>query len=175
MKYFIKAASGKEYEINITENGDGGFNVTRDGESFLCHISKSQYRNHYSFICNKKKYKVEALNEKNNWELTLQDRQYSLDVFNEILYKSEKLQGKRSGTKLPPIIKTEMPGVVIEVMVTQNQKIEQGDVLIVVESMKMQNEILAPADALVENIFVAAGQQCDSGDKLIQLKYAGTE
>jgi 3-methylcrotonyl-CoA carboxylase alpha subunit len=63
-----------------------------------------------------------------------------------------------------------MPGKVIKLNVKQGDHIKRGTVLLVVEAMKMENNIVAPADAIVEKINVQAGDMVDTKTQMIQLK-----
>lgn len=62
-----------------------------------------------------------------------------------------------------------MPGKVIKVAVQQGDLVSKGDLLLVVEAMKMENNILSPADAVADRINVVAGDLVDSVTTLIHL------
>ena len=62
-----------------------------------------------------------------------------------------------------------MPGKILKVLVTEGQAVKAGENLVVLEAMKMQNEILSDADATVKAINVAAGQTVKVGDSLVIL------
>lgn len=62
-----------------------------------------------------------------------------------------------------------MPGKILSVAVSNGQAVKKGDLLCVLEAMKMQNEIYAPADATVTDVRVAANQTVKTGDVLIVL------
>ena len=66
-------------------------------------------------------------------------------------------------------ITSPMPGKVIKVVVNQGDLVSKGDLLLVVEAMKMENNILSPADAVVDRINVAAGDLVDSTAPLVHL------
>lgn len=59
-----------------------------------------------------------------------------------------------------------MPGKVVRLLVSQGQKVETGQGLIVVEAMKMQNEIRSPKSGIVEKIVVVEGQTVNAGEPL---------
>ena len=63
-----------------------------------------------------------------------------------------------------------MPGVILNVKVTQGQAVKKGDVLIILEAMKMENEISAPKDGTVAQIVTAKGANVDTGAPLIVLQ-----
>ena len=62
-----------------------------------------------------------------------------------------------------------MPGKIIEVKVSVGQAVKAGDTLLILEAMKMQNEIAAPSDGTVKSISVSAGQSVKVRDQLVVL------
>ena len=62
-----------------------------------------------------------------------------------------------------------MPGKILSVAVTAGQAVKKGEVLCILEAMKMQNEIVAPHDATVAEVRVAANQTVATGDALVVL------
>ncbi|MEM1451540.1 MAG: biotin/lipoyl-containing protein [Planctomycetota bacterium] len=67
------------------------------------------------------------------------------------------------------VVKAVMPGVVVEVLVEPGQAVEEGQPLLILEAMKMQNEIAAPGTGVVKALHAEAGTAVASGDKLITL------
>ena len=62
-----------------------------------------------------------------------------------------------------------MPGTVLRVEVSQGQAVKAGDLLLVLEAMKMENEILAPKDGTVAQVVVQKGSSVDTGSPLVVL------
>ena len=62
-----------------------------------------------------------------------------------------------------------MPGTILKVNVSNGQAVKKGDVLMILEAMKMENEILAPCDATVSSVNVAQGASVESGAVLCTL------
>lgn len=73
------------------------------------------------------------------------------------------------GSAGPGSIKAPMPGTILGVKVTKGQSVKRGDVLCILEAMKMENEITAPNDGVVQHIRVQAGTTVNTGDPLIDL------
>jgi len=67
-------------------------------------------------------------------------------------------------------ISAPMPGKILSVNIQEGQKVKKGDVLFILEAMKMENEIMAPEDGTVEKVLVSKGVQVASGDILAILK-----
>ena len=62
-----------------------------------------------------------------------------------------------------------MPGNILKVNVTAGQAVKEGDVLVVLEAMKMENEILAPKACTVKQVLVSKGTTVDTGATLVVL------
>lgn len=62
-----------------------------------------------------------------------------------------------------------MPGTILKVNVQNGQAVKKGDVLMILEAMKMENEIMAPCDGTVAGVSVAQGASVDSGAVLCTL------
>jgi biotin carboxyl carrier protein len=62
-----------------------------------------------------------------------------------------------------------MPGRIVKALVEEGREVAQGDSLLVIEAMKMQNEIRAPRAGRVEKIYAAEGEGVETGAKLVRL------
>ena len=60
-----------------------------------------------------------------------------------------------------------MPGTILEVRVTEGATVKKGDILLILEAMKMENEIMAPCDGTIKQVVAAKGASVNSGDPLI--------
>ena len=60
-----------------------------------------------------------------------------------------------------------MPGTILKVNVSQGQAVKEGDVLCVLEAMKMENEIMAPKAGTVTQVVVSKGSSVNTGDALV--------
>ena len=64
-------------------------------------------------------------------------------------------------------VKCPMPGKILSVAVSAGTAVKKGDLLLVLEAMKMQNEIMAPADGTVADVRVSAGSTVNTGDVMV--------
>ncbi len=67
------------------------------------------------------------------------------------------------------VIASPMPGKILSIKASEGQAVKRGEVILVLEAMKMENEIVAPQDGTVASINVADGAQVESGDTLATL------
>lgn len=67
------------------------------------------------------------------------------------------------------IVKAPMPGTILNIRVNQGSNVKQGEILVILEAMKMENEILAPRDGVVMQLFVTKGSSVSTGDNLVSI------
>ena len=65
------------------------------------------------------------------------------------------------------VIKSPMPGNILKINVTQGQRVEEGDVLLILEAMKMENEVVATKSGTVAQIVVSSGNVVETGSPLV--------
>jgi biotin carboxyl carrier protein len=80
-----------------------------------------------------------------------------------------------AATTTPGAITASMTGEIVEVHVQPGDSVQAGDVVAILEAMKMRNDVTAPAAGTVERVEVTAGTRVSQGDVLIVLKEAAAE
>ena len=109
------------------------------------------------------------------YKVTLNSRTYEVEVERgeAILVDSYEAAAAPAAAAAPvaagEVVFSPMPGNIIQVKVTLGQLVKKGDVLLILEAMKMENEILAPRNAVVAQVIAARGTQVDSGAPLVVL------
>ena len=93
-------------------------------------------------------------------------RQYAVEVHDPREWRHTGEVGAHDG---PQEILAPMPGRIVKVLVEENQDVGAGDGLVVIEAMKMQNELRAPRQGRVEKLYVAEGAGVETGFKLLRL------
>ncbi len=94
---------------------------------------------------------------------TLQGRPVELTVLDEL----HALALETAGPGGSGIVTTEIPGLVVSILVREGQTVRAGEPVVVVEAMKMQNELAAAIAGVVRSIPVKAGQTVNPGDPLV--------
>ncbi len=103
----------------------------------------------------------------NTYEITLEVIDKS-----EIKTPETKAEAPKSAAPAPAGAQTvtaPMPGTILKVNVSNGQAVKKGDVLMILEAMKMENEIMAPCDATVSSVNVANGASVETGTVLCTL------
>lgn len=81
----------------------------------------------------------------------------------------DPVERARHGGSSEDMATAPMPGTVITVAVESGQEVAQGEQLVVIESMKMQSEIVAVRDGIVDKVFLAVGDTFERGAPLVSL------
>lgn len=68
------------------------------------------------------------------------------------------------------VMESPMPGTILRVEVQPGQQVTSGSTLLILEAMKMENEIMAPHDAVVDTVLVSPGQSVEPGTPLLSLR-----
>ena len=168
MKY-ITSVRGKTFEIEINQNGHimvNGVDRTVDIQSLREPL--------YSALIDNQSF--EALVEEHDGLLhvILQGDLYEVNVVDE---RERRLAAASSGFKAAQgeiVIRSPMPGMIVAVSVSNGQAVTAGQPLLILESMKMENQIKAPRAGVVEHLQVAAGERVEQNRPLLTL-LAGVE
>lgn len=78
--------------------------------------------------------------------------------------------GQTHGTTASNLMKSPLPGKVLKVFAAPGKAFRRGDTLMIIEAMKMENEILAPRDCVVAEVFVAVNQSVKTGEPLLRME-----
>jgi len=118
-----------------------------------------------------KRYLVEIADKtQNKYTVLVNGVSYSFTIESPISYKRRKFLAKhRPVNKIEPIT-APMPGKIIEVLVEDGNKIKEGDSIIILEAMKMQNEIIAHVGGKVKKVLVKAGDNVGKDEPLIEIE-----
>ena len=67
-------------------------------------------------------------------------------------------------------VKAPLPGSILEIQVKEGESVKAGNVLLILEAMKMENEIVAPIDGVIKSIYVKAGDTVNTNDLLVSIE-----
>jgi propionyl-CoA carboxylase alpha chain len=128
----------------------------------------------FSLLVDDRAYEVFAEKRSDGYDLLIGSRLYPASV--EPVREQTSSQGFTASPQQPSqddwIVVSPMTGVVLEVRVTAGQEVEAGAVLLIVEAMKMNNEIRAQRAGVIESVHVEPGQKITQGTTMLRLKQA---
>ena len=140
--------NGKGFEWDIVNEKPGRFHVLKDNKSFTLEIVS-----------------VDFLEKK--CSITVNGNIYSFelkDKFDELL---KNLGMDKLISNVAKDLKAPMPGLVLDVLVKAGDSIKKGDSVLVLEAMKMENNIKAVADAVIKKIAVQKGNAVEKNQVLV--------
>ncbi len=139
MKQFKFTISGNTYDVEIKQFEDNLARIEVNGTTYEVEVHTE-----------KKKTKTPTI------------------VRSELPIKEDrKIEKKESGSSAPVL--APLPGSIIEIYVKPGDKVKKGDKLLMMEAMKMENNILAEKDGVIESVRVSAGTNVLQGDLLIEM------
>ena len=104
--------------------------------------------------------------EGNTHEVTLAGSRVTVEIIDPLSLKRRRREDETSGDG---VIKALMPGRVVRVMVSEGDTVAKGTPLLILEAMKMENEIQAPGPGTVSRLLVSTGQTVDGGAELVHI------
>lgn len=152
MKY-ITVVNDQEYVIEI----DGERRIKVNDQLFDIDFQQLSEGGILSLLLDN--HSVEAIVEERDsaWEVLLHGELYSVVVQDERAYRLAKARGMATDISGEAVIKSPMPGLIIAVAVAEGDHVQKGDKIVILESMKMENELRSPRDGTVLRIQVDAG------------------
>ena len=156
----------EKHEIEVARGDGSRLTATIDGRAYELEVSEPE-PNIYLFKHENRIYQIfVSPNEKSGepYAVSVGNRNYEIKIFDP-----KRLRGiGASGEQAEGVseIKTAMPGKLVRVLVDIGTEVLKGDGILVVEAMKMQNEMKAPKDGTVKEIRFAEGATVNAGDVL---------
>jgi pyruvate carboxylase subunit B len=112
---------------------------------------------------------VEAIG-RGRWALTPKGERWEMEVVDERTRHIRSLAGGGDQRRAAGVLKAPMPGLVVRVQVQPGEKVAAGDSLVVLEAMKMENELKAGASGVVKSVRVAPGEAVEKGQVLVEFE-----
>jgi glutaconyl-CoA/methylmalonyl-CoA decarboxylase subunit gamma len=118
-----------------------------------------------------RKYPVEIIHSsQNKYEILFNDISYTFTVETPFSLKRKKVLDSKRGRVEQEYIKAPMPGKIIDVLVREGATVLRGEPLLILEAMKMQNEILSPVNGVVAKVTAKANTNVMKDDLLVEIK-----
>ena len=160
----------EEHELEVEEH-DGSFRVRLGDEWYPLELERIGETARYSLLLNHRPYDVFAEEGPQGYHIVIGPRRFAITT-------PTLVRGRRAGgpedLEAPMdagewVLTSPMAGVVREVLVEPGDEVEAKQVIVVIEAMKMQNDLHARRAGTVKAVYASAGQQVEQGTKLVVL------
>jgi biotin carboxyl carrier protein len=164
MKY-ITTVDDKEYLVEIIDEK----HISVNGKTYEVDFESVSGQPVYSLIVDGRSHESYVQQGDDNWQVLLRGRLYPVIVEDEREKRLRAAAGSGVAESGEFHLKAPMPGLVVTVTVTEAQEVKKGQVLLILESMKMQNELKAPRDGTIGRIRVKAGESVEQRQTLLSV------
>ena len=165
MKY-ITTLDGKEYTIEIVD----AHHVAIDGRVQEVDFESISGQPVFSLIVDGKSYESYVYETEEGWQVLTRGRPYNLTVEDEREKRLRAAAGSGVAESGEYHLKAPMPGLVVSIPLKEGDKVEKGQVLVILESMKMQNELKSPKAGVVGRIRVKQGETVEQRQALLSVQ-----
>ncbi len=162
MKYITEV--GKQtFEIEVQR--DDQVIVNGEVRNIDLHINDSH--GVFSLLIDNKSYEVVVDEQDGVYQVLIAGQLYEVKVTDERSKRLAEAGGGLQGGSGDASVRSPMPGLIVAIPVTEGQEVTAGMTVVILESMKMQNELKAPANGVVSKINVAAGDNVEQNKVLV--------
>ncbi|WP_373048888.1 biotin/lipoyl-containing protein [Vulgatibacter sp.] len=165
MKYQA-TLSKQAHEIEVKEKGEGIYEVLLDGEKHLVDALQLDH-GAVSLIVDHASYSVEFEDSADGLvNVLVRDQVFPVEVLDERRLRM-RAAGGRFAVEGPQTVVAPMPGKVVKILCKVGDEVKEGQGLVVVEAMKMENELASPKDGVIKEIVAVENTSVESGAKLV--------
>lgn len=164
MKY-ITNIDGKEFIAEFIDDK----HVSINGQIMEVDFELVSGQPVYSLIVGGRSYEAYVYPDEKEWQILLHGRLYRATVEDEREKRLRVAGGKVADVGAEFHLKAPMPGLIVAIPVSEGQEVKQGQVLLIFELMKMQNELKAPRDGTVSRVRVKAGETVEQKQTLLSV------
>jgi biotin carboxyl carrier protein len=165
MKY-IATINEREYSVEIL----GDSYVSIDGKTFNVDLTSMNDQPVYSLLLDGLSYEALVSPSDDIWQVLIKGELYTVQVEDERERRLRAAGGAQMAENREYLLKAPMPGLVVAVPVEEGQEVEKGDVLVILESMKMQNELRSPRAGIVTRVRAQEGETVDQKETLLSVE-----
>jgi len=164
MKY-VTTVGGQEFSIEIVDE----HHVILGGKPYEIDFVMVGNQPVYSLLVNGESYDAHVYPDENLWQIMFQGGVYSAIVVDEREKRLRAAMGGKVAEHQEYHLRAPMPGLVVSVPVHEGQAINKGEVLLVLESMKMQNELRSPRSGVVARLRVKPGDRVEQKETMMSV------
>ena len=158
-----------EASFSLIYNPDGHcFTPQIDGKTYHpdCHKLGPSL---WSVLYKNKSYMVYIQSDHPDYTVNIDNNSFDIKIQNDIDLLLDKLGMKNSTAQSEIVIKASIPGLVKKIEVSEGDKVIKGQGLLILEAMKMENEIKSPSEGIIKVIHVSEGQTLEKNTKMMEI------
>ncbi len=162
---YVTTVGGQEYLVEILDE----HRVSVNGVVYQVDFMPVGDQQVYSLVVDGKSVDANVYSNDDTWQVLFQGTLYSATVEDE---REKRLRAALSGRVAEHEdfhLKAPMPGMVVSIPVADGQVVRKGDVLVVLESMKMQNELRSPREGKVIRVRVKTGDRVEQRETMLSV------
>ena len=164
MKY-ITTIEDKKFVIEIIDDR----HISVDGKIYEVDFESVSGQPVYSLIVDGKSHESYVYPGDDAWQVLMRGRLYTVSVVDEREMRLRSAAGGGVAETGEFHLRAPMPGLVVTIPVAEGQEIKKGQVVLILESMKMQNELKSPRDGVIGRIRVKAGETVEQKQTLLSV------
>jgi len=164
VKYFARIGNN-EYEVEITDS-----QILLEGEPVDVDIVRSGIPELYSVLFGGQSHEMLITSDRFNYTVSIRSEQFQVQVQDE---RARRLNQARKMPALPDgelAITAPIPGLVVKVLINAGDAVEEGQPLVILEAMKMENEIRSTRAGVAKSILATPGQRVEQNAVLVVLE-----
>ena len=167
MKYYLTLGSGREVELEVLEQGPGRAQLLVDGKEISAEFLDVDRLGQYAVGIDGRSYAA-SIEQRTETQLvvTLAGESFQVHAIDDRERAAGELASARPKVET---IMASMPGIVVRVSVEVGQTLAPGDAVLILEAMKMQNEIRTEHGGVVQEILVSEGESVAGNQLLVRL------
>lgn len=165
------SANGVDHDVSVEALGGDRYRVTIDGEQHEIEASSPE-AGVLSIARGARRWEAYVVRTERGAAVTVRGRRHDLGVIDERQLALRAL-GLGGAGHNDGVVSTSMPGKVVALLVAQGDTVRAGQGVVVVEAMKMENELKAPVAGVVASVQVAVGDAVEGGVSLLVIDPAG--
>lgn len=162
---YITTIGDKQYNIEIIDKG----HISVNGKVMAVDFESISGQPVYSLLLDGRSYEAFVNPDEDLWQVLLLGQQYPVKVEDAREKRLRSAAGGNPEGSGDFQLKAPMPGLVVAIPVEENQQVEKGQVLLILESMKMQNELRSPRAGKVQRVKVKAGESVEQRQVLLTI------
>jgi biotin carboxyl carrier protein len=164
MKY-ITTVEDRQFLVEIIDDK----HISVDGKVYEVDFESVSGQPVYSLIVDGRSHESYVAPGDHDWQVLLRGRLYPVTVEDE---REKRLRSAAGGGVAETgefHLRAPMPGLIVAILVGEGQAIQKGQVLLILESMKMQNELKSPRDGVIGRVRVKAGETVEQKQTLLSV------